>query len=805
MAVGQEFLDMLKGLDNYYNEIQNPQDPFLNWEQITEHYDVLPSELEGTVDLLPKGEVVKNLDGTVRSYNIAAEVTSDMDLASALDSNIQPTKTTVNIPSNTTIDAQTGKVIATSGVAGGAAAGAFADTKKLFTGLVAVGIMSTLGKLIAPSLYDEHPEFFGEVHLSQTDPEKWASIVSKENEEANAWFQGLMKSNGDGTATYYVDQEAYAYIIKSMMEEGLFLPSYPSVPEGDTSSEIVPSVAFTFSEVHSGVTWKQGSSYTYTVTGNGRIYAIAAATSSYYANQTHVLIASDEPFVMKRNNTILNVGDYTFNNKKVYYMRDGTSNNSVFESSEYIPRNSWFWYTLPNFTIKDTQQAIPSTNGMAWLMVWGGYQGGSSVDGISDQQGATTPTFTGGESYADIIAILKQLYPDWENDSVTQNVVQPDGSVVQYVYVPVVIPQEISTGTETVPEPEIKYVTGTQTQDKTVVDPTDEEEPEDVTKTATKIIIVTETPTTTDTGEGETPPVVIPTGTASALFSVYNPSQSEINSFGGWLWSSNFVDQLLKMFNDPMQAIISLHKVFCTPSISGRDDIKVGYLNSGVTANVVDEQYVDVDCGTIQLTELFQNVFDYPPFTEVSLYLPFVGFVKLDVNDIMRGTMQVIYHIDVLTGACLADVKVTRDMFGGVIYQYSGDCSVHYPLSSGSYMGIVTAALGVAGSIASGGSIVPLAIGAKMSRARMSTERSGKLSGNAGAMGIKKPYLVIQRPQTNTANEFNKYLGKPANFTTKIGSATGFISCTEVHIENCNGTDSELAELESLLKSGILI
>jgi hypothetical protein len=146
-------------------------------------------------------------------------------------------------------------------------------------------------------------------------------------------------------------------------------------------------------------------------------------------------------------------------------------------------------------------------------------------------------------------------------------------------------------------------------------------------------------------------------------------------------------------------------------------------------------------------------------------------------------------------------------MFGGVIYQYNGDCSVHYPLSSGSYMGIVSALLGVAGTVASGGALAPMAIG--MAAGAMSghanVERSGSLSGNAGAMGIKKPYLVIQRPQSNLANVFETFVGKPANYTTKIGDCTGFISCTEVHIENCNGTDSELAELENLLKTGILI
>ena len=91
----------------------------------------------------------------------------------------------------------------------------------------------------------------------------------------------------------------------------------------------------------------------------------------------------------------------------------------------------------------------------------------------------------------------------------------------------------------------------------------------------------TEDPNPPDTGGGLTPPIVVPVGSASALWSVYNPTLTEINQLGAWLWSNNFIDQLLKMFNDPMQAIIGLHATFIQPVTGSAQNIKVGYLDSG--------------------------------------------------------------------------------------------------------------------------------------------------------------------------------------------------------------------------------
>ena len=89
--------------------------------------------------------------------------------------------------------------------------------------------------------------------------------------------------------------------------------------------------------------------------------------------------------------------------------------------------------------------------------------------------------------------------------------------------------------------------------------------------------------------------------------------------------------------------------------------------------------------------------------------------------------------------------------------------------------------------------------------ARTKVEHSGGFSGNAGAMGSKIPYLIISRPQIDLANKFEKYIGYPANITTTLESCSGFVNVLECHLENINATDSELNEIESLLKGGIIV
>ena len=318
----------------------------------------------------------------------------------------------------------------------------------------------------------------------------------------------------------------------------------------------------------------------------------------------------------------------------------------------------------------------------------------------------------------------------------------------------------------------------------------------------------TDTPTENmnppDTGGGLTPPIVVPVGSASALWSVYNPTLSEVNQLGAWLWSNNFIDQLLKMFNDPMQAIIGLHATFIQPITGSAQNIKVGYLDSGVSALTVPTQYSTMDCGSVNLQEYFGNVFDYSPYTRVYIYLPFIGFKELDVSQVMRSRIGVKYHGDAYTGTGLCEVTVTRDAgAGGVLYSYGCECAVRYPLSQGSYMGMAGAIAGTALGIASG-NVAPALLG--FMNARMDVDHSGGFSGNSGAMGIKKPYLVVMRPQTAMANNYKHFTGAPSNANVKVGSCSGYIRCKEVHVEGLSAaTNEEKTMVENALKTGIIV
>lgn len=117
-------------------------------------------------------------------------------------------------------------------------------------------------------------------------------------------------------------------------------------------------------------------------------------------------------------------------------------------------------------------------------------------------------------------------------------------------------------------------------------------------------------------------PPIIPLGGSSKLFTVYKPTQSELDSLGGYLWSSNIIDILAKFFQNPMDAIISLNKLYLSPDSSGRKNIKLGYLDSGVSADVVDNQYISLNCGIIPVGEFYGDARDYSPWTTVQIYLP---------------------------------------------------------------------------------------------------------------------------------------------------------------------------------------
>lgn len=310
------------------------------------------------------------------------------------------------------------------------------------------------------------------------------------------------------------------------------------------------------------------------------------------------------------------------------------------------------------------------------------------------------------------------------------------------------------------------------------------------------------------------PPVLPSTVNSNKLFTVYNPSSSQLDQLGGYLWDDNLIEILKKIWQDPLDGIISLIQVYVTPTTGSNHNIILGYLDSGVSSPVVTSQFVTVDCGSVEIKELKNNATDYAPFVSLHVYLPFIGVVELDVNEFMNGEMRIKYKVDVYTGTCIAEISCTRDPdmpSGNKVYEFSGNCSQQIPLTSGSATGLLSTILnGISAglSIASGGSLGVVAgmsmAGHSLSHEMLHVSHSGNLSANAGILGNKKPFVILTRGQSYDANSYNTFYGFPANKTVYLNNCVGFTKVKAIKLRT-TATDDERQEILDLLTEGVFI
>lgn len=318
------------------------------------------------------------------------------------------------------------------------------------------------------------------------------------------------------------------------------------------------------------------------------------------------------------------------------------------------------------------------------------------------------------------------------------------------------------------------------------------------------------------------PPLPVPppiSSEATGLLHVYNPTNSEINEFGAWLWttfSGDLIDTLGKLFNNPMEAVIGLHELYCTPITGEPVTIKAGFLESNTTSRLVTKRYTEINCGAITVPEYWGNYLDYEPYTKVSCYLPFIGIVELNTDDIIGHGVQIVYKIDSYNGSCIAMINTAKDAKSeATVYQFSGNCAVEVPITSGMKSAIQSALIGAgtcAIGAAIGGAAVPVIAGMAVNNSvkmasnnKNQVSHSGSFGSSYGAMGIKTPYIIVKRPVQKVVNGYNKKYGYPAHKMVTIGSCSGYLRCRDFDVQSSTATEDEKKLIETLLKQGVYV
>lgn len=292
------------------------------------------------------------------------------------------------------------------------------------------------------------------------------------------------------------------------------------------------------------------------------------------------------------------------------------------------------------------------------------------------------------------------------------------------------------------------------------------------------------------------------------LVSVFAPTRAQLRSLASFLWTDDFINAIKKLKGDPFDCIIGLHIVPLTVT-GAAATLHVGNVDTEISMTKSSKQFYEVNCGTLNLAPIWDAYLDYQ--CRIDIYLPFCGIHRLQPDDVFGKNLTLKYVVDIVSGAVIA--YILQD--GKVLYAYSGNCAYQIPITGlnysemirGAVQGLATAGIG----LATGGMAAPMAAGALAGTAintaisKPQIQKSGSLGGNAGYLGIGKPFIIIYAPNQCLPNNMPHYTGYPSMVTAALGSLTGFTVVDSIHLDGIGATDSEKDEIMTALKEGVLL
>lgn len=274
---------------------------------------------------------------------------------------------------------------------------------------------------------------------------------------------------------------------------------------------------------------------------------------------------------------------------------------------------------------------------------------------------------------------------------------------------------------------------------------------------------------------------------ASDLVKAYQVDLANLNQLTSFLWSDGFIDTIKKLQNNPMENIQKLFYLPYDVEVSTNESIKIGNTDSNIQGNRIVKQFQEIDFGNIDITEYYGNTLDYN--TELSIYLPFIGEKILNIYDIMGGSLNLKYRVDILTGNCIAILSIVRKQndvtLNSVLYTYIGDMSNSVPLTSTQnnfFKQILGNLTNPTALITNSG--VQFAMSGVSGVNATTYTHSGNIGSNNGFMSVLTPYLIIRRPVNVKPGDYERTFGYPACTSVTLVKQKGYCRYRECYFDN---------------------
>lgn len=342
----------------------------------------------------------------------------------------------------------------------------------------------------------------------------------------------------------------------------------------------------------------------------------------------------------------------------------------------------------------------------------------------------------------------------------------------------------------------------------------------------------------------------------SEIFKIQDPSF--INAFkdGNVLFGDNQANAIIGCQYFPFDA-----SLVCSLESSSGSIWVGGWESQNATGKKVNYNDKVITIGEFFLPDMFKDVRDYEPYTNIYVQLPYCGTYQLSVQKYLNKTVKLTYAVDIFTGACTALIyannilmdsmdgmigsqrpvtgrtaanmlqAITRGsastigataagMKGASVLAGAGQAvfeggpgiaalgigaGTQTTLASGA-LALGAGAVGVAGAGVGAIAGVDMMYKAKNAYADPPMATRGQYSGNLGMFGNQKVHFIVAiRHNYRPENELD-IMGFPSGRGGKIGSFSGFLKSSCVYLaDGFIGSIQERNEILEMISKGIYI
>jgi len=339
---------------------------------------------------------------------------------------------------------------------------------------------------------------------------------------------------------------------------------------------------------------------------------------------------------------------------------------------------------------------------------------------------------------------------------------------------------------------------------------------------------------------------VVPSYTPAMLsnYNWYWLSVPQYADFIRWFWDdigdySDFSDLIAKiegLYNDVASAVLMVRFypveyewITGIPvSSAPTDNISVGMIEKQGAVPTIDQSHPSPirEIGHIHIPTRYESFCDLAPYTQLSLYLPWHGFVDLDIDilmghdlyvkgiyDYLSGTLQYLLYYDneMLINSFV--VKIAMDIPITLQTKNDRDSSIFQNVSN-----TLSGIIGAGTTLATGNPIGMLvgvnALNNQPASAPMRV--MGSVGENGAYYAPQQCYIILRRPtiqgsdgaeDSQNLTTWYRNVGKLCGYGWTLSKLSGLTVCHSPRIDFKNSTplQSEIDEIYEILEKGVIL